>query len=655
MIFFKFQKIELVWKLHSKFRIRPKLKLEPESDDTSDRTLLNDQLDTLDSCPSSPDTVSSMKSKKSSKSSGSSRKSLRKKILKKEKEQDIEAIRIEVNSNVENENPLNYDEQKEYEGEKNPISNEINEFEEFVNENEKILCDKSTAPSPTHSIISSASFSSNWARERELETTNENLQEKLKDTEERLQSLRIQYDSLSQVHRVLRENHMQLQEQNDKLKIDFQIVSECTNVLRCELQAAKKDNEAAVEIQKILQQELDENRVDKKKFQDLTERDSKTIQDLQRQVKEMERILMRKHPDSVSALIVASRNTVQQDASPSTRKLLEERIAQLEADAKEQDKKAQAILASVQARFKTVQAKYETHIQDLETQVLSLQQINMEQSKELTAQSYVAPGINESTQTLDTPERETIERRTIGVQVSSTSNPPSRTNSSQSISGKRNPKIPTSQSDSSIQPKNDEHLLATIRGMRVELAIKEKAVQRLTRDLEDCKKTIKKLQRERDAYLKDKEKPAATPKKAYNPNHYQENNDSGALKEALEKMKVMENDFKSLYEKRLKDLKTLQNAHERELSACHETIRILQSRLEEQAVNMKEKRRGPIDYYALKAKVTSLEKRHCEREKSLHLLIDALSKGKISGIQQINSLSPDSSSPSCSSPVNKNL
>jgi hypothetical protein len=310
-----------------------------------------------------------------------------------------------------------------------------------------------------------------------------------------------------------------------------------------------------VEIQKILQKELEENRVDKKKFQEITERDSKTILDLQRQCKEMERILMRKHPDSVSALIVASKNSPAQDTSASTRKLLEERIAQLEADAKEQDRKAQGILASVQARFKTVQAKYENHIQDLETQVLSLQQINMEVNRELTAKCSQHSGVDGSTQTIDIPEREKVSCRTIGVQTTnSTSNPPSRTNSSQSIaSSKKSTKIPNSQSDSSIQSKDDAHLLATLRGMRVELAIKEKAVMRLTRDMEECKKTIKKLQAERDKYLIVKEK--ATPKKVYNPANYTENSDTQALKEATEKMKIMEGDFKSLYEKRLKDVR----------------------------------------------------------------------------------------------------
>ena len=430
--------------------------------------------------------------------------------------------------------------------EKSEISPDENEFEE-----EKVLCDKSTAPSPTHSMVSSASFS--WARERELENTNENLQEKVKDTEERFNSLKIHYESLSKSHRVLRENHAQLQEETEKLKIDFQILNECANVLRCELQSAKQDRESSHEIARILQQELDENRVDRKKFQDIAERDSKTIQDLQRQCREMEKILLRKHPDSVSALIFASKNSNNSstDTSASTRKLLEERIAQLEADAKNQDKKAQGILSNVQARFKTVQAKYENHIQDLETQVLSLQQINMEQSKELYSKESMT---NSATQTLDVPEKEHVESRTIGVQ---TSNPPSRSSSAQSINGaKKTSKIPNSQSDSQIQPKDDAHLLATIRGMRVELAIKEKAVQRLTRELDECKKTIRKLQKERDGYLT-KEKPqvpVTTPKKVYNPSNYQDGSESRLLKDAMEKIKMLETDFRSLYEKRVKDV-----------------------------------------------------------------------------------------------------
>lgn len=60
------------------------------------------------------------------------------------------------------------------------------------------------------------------------------------------------------------------------------------------------------------------------------------------------------------------------------------------------------------------------------------------------------------------------------------------------------------------------------------------------------------------------------------------------------------------------------------------------------------------------SQVTSLERRHSEREKSLHLLIDALSKGQISGLQHgsggksenYDSMSPHSN---CNSPVTKHL
>lgn len=55
-------------------------------------------------------------------------------------------------------------------------------------------------------------------------------------------------------------------------------------------------------------------------------------------------------------------------------------------------------------------------------------------------------------------------------------------------------------------------------------------------------------------------------------------------------------------------LKTLQSAHERELSSCHETVRILEQRLAErdEAFAVIQKRnKVPIDYFALKAKVNS--------------------------------------------------
>ncbi|XP_036317543.1 uncharacterized protein LOC118732520, partial [Rhagoletis pomonella] len=258
----------------------------------------------------------------------------------------------------------------------------------------KTYCDKSVNSSPKRLVSALTSpiepFAANVGREHALKLEIEQLQEKLKDTEERLKSLRIQHDSLSQLHRDLRESNTKLQEESEMLKLDVQHLNECANILRTELQTARADRNEALELQKSLQSELESSRQEKKRAQELKDKDGKTIQDLHRQCREMERILMRKHPDSVSALIVASKNPGKcannDQENVNSRKLLEQRIAQLESDAKEQDLKAQQILANVQARFNSVQSKYETHIADLETQVLSLQEINTKLNEKIESQ-----------------------------------------------------------------------------------------------------------------------------------------------------------------------------------------------------------------------------------------------------------------------------
>lgn len=171
------------------------------------------------------------------------------------------------------------------------------------------FCDKSVNSSPVHMVstltspIDTHNSLASITREHALKQEIEQLQERLKDTEERLESFRIQHDTVSQLHRKLRESNTQLQEESEMLKLDVQHLNECANVLRTELQAARHDRDEALDLQKVLQNELEETRAEKKRAQEQKERDAKTIQDLQRQCREMERILMRKHPDSVSALI----------------------------------------------------------------------------------------------------------------------------------------------------------------------------------------------------------------------------------------------------------------------------------------------------------------------------------------------------------------
>ncbi|XP_070135366.1 centrosomal protein of 162 kDa isoform X2 [Drosophila bipectinata] len=600
----------------------------------------------------------------------------------------------------------------------------------------------STLTSPIEQIACSVS------REHALKLEIEQLQERLKDTEERLASVRLQSDSLSQTQRALRDHNGRLQEESEMLKLDVQHLNECAGVLRSELQAARRDRSEALQLQKSLRAELEEAQQERRRTGEGKEKDARVIQDLQRQCREMERILMRKHPDSVSALIVASKTPgmcpLNDQENVNSRKLLEQRIAQLESDAKEQDRKAQQILANVQARFNSVQAKYETHIADLETQVLSLQEINTKLNEQIESQvrtldrymqkradrfynnctqtdpldgegqagaSVGAISSTTGTQTQAVNGTRDHSTNTIGCpspalvchardhhghghqlhppsassSTSSTANSTpntSRPNSKQSGTQRRSPlasagpsKLPISQSESTLSllshgpgggpglgSKEEAQLLSSMRSMRVDLAIKNKAMQRLTRELDDCKKTIRKLQRDRDSAAgcgsnggslagSRMDLKAQSPghaqasggaslsggQRRYDHHHHSDHipaaTESQALKEAQNKYRLLEADYKTLHDKRLQDLKTLQSAHDRELASCNETVRILQQRLNEreEAFATQKRRKVPVDYYALKAKVSLLERRHSEREERLHMLVEALSKGRLNG------------------------
>lgn len=162
-----------------------------------------------------------------------------------------------------------------------------------------------TLVSPTTPIITaiSASSSFSWSRERALEQQIETLKETLKDTEERLHSLRLQYDNVSYSNRTMRDKNHQMQDEMERLKIDAQHLHECANILRNELQAARKDRADAIEVQAMLQRELETARDDKRRANEEVESNGRQIMDLKRQCKEMERIVARKNPDAMQMLL----------------------------------------------------------------------------------------------------------------------------------------------------------------------------------------------------------------------------------------------------------------------------------------------------------------------------------------------------------------
>ncbi|KAJ8005420.1 hypothetical protein DPEC_G00146470 [Dallia pectoralis] len=103
-------------------------------------------------------------------------------------------------------------------------------------------------------------------------------------------------------------------------------------------------------------------------------REAKRIQDLERQVKEMEEILRRRNPNSLTALIYAAANTpaVEEEGGAKsivptqTTGLLERRIQKLEAELEGHNDVAKRSLRAMEQQYQRIRLKYEQQISDLE-------------------------------------------------------------------------------------------------------------------------------------------------------------------------------------------------------------------------------------------------------------------------------------------------
>uniref|UniRef100_A0A8C5QKV6 Centrosomal protein of 162 kDa n=1 Tax=Leptobrachium leishanense TaxID=445787 RepID=A0A8C5QKV6_9ANUR len=103
--------------------------------------------------------------------------------------------------------------------------------------------------------------------------------------------------------------------------------------------------------------------------------DAKRIQDLERQVKEMEAIIKRRHPNSIPALIYAAATapslTVEHSSKSNTVAHLERRIHKLESDLECKDEDAKKTLRSMEQQFQKMKIHYENRINELEGLVTS--------------------------------------------------------------------------------------------------------------------------------------------------------------------------------------------------------------------------------------------------------------------------------------------
>ncbi|XP_019352401.1 centrosomal protein of 162 kDa isoform X1 [Alligator mississippiensis] len=97
--------------------------------------------------------------------------------------------------------------------------------------------------------------------------------------------------------------------------------------------------------------------------------DAKRIQDLERQIKEMEGILKRRHPNSLPALIyaaAAASEEVDVSAKTNTIDFLERRIKKLETELEGKDEEAKKSLRAMEQQFQKIKLQYEQRLIELE-------------------------------------------------------------------------------------------------------------------------------------------------------------------------------------------------------------------------------------------------------------------------------------------------
>lgn len=131
----------------------------------------------------------------------------------------------------------------------------------------------------------------------------ESILEELKDTNERIKSLELLNVQLTGDNKVLRKK---LDQVNEEKYVATLKISECEKFihrLSKEYENRNSELKTSKQNETSLMAELIKERNERKNIAIQRDKDALVIQDLQRQVKEMEMILKRKHPDSVSALI----------------------------------------------------------------------------------------------------------------------------------------------------------------------------------------------------------------------------------------------------------------------------------------------------------------------------------------------------------------
>ncbi|XP_061845435.1 centrosomal protein of 162 kDa isoform X2 [Colius striatus] len=320
------------------------------------------------------------------------------------------------------------------------------------------------------------------------------------------------------------------------------------------LKAAREEIEKLkLEVEKLRDGTGDQCVQQKKRLRDRAA-DAQRIQDLERQVREMEGILKRRYPNSLPALIyaaAAAEKTNDLSAKTNTVDFLERRIKKLETELEGKDDEAKKSLRAMEQQFQKIKIQYEQRLVELE-QLLAYK--FMSESPRLNGEKAKSTELEQELQNLKKTHQITVKNLQTEIENLKSQNCQLKLRSK-----KDNKDLEST--DSQMKQGNTKDKLLKL---NEELLTKNREIQDLT-------KTVEKLQKERMVMLSDnnlrnktdnKENSAETLRKnndgkIYEPRVFSDSNLLEALQENAQLKEELERVSLEMNQQRVKSQATL--------------------------------------------------------------------------------------------------
>ncbi|KAJ7403700.1 centrosomal protein of 162 kDa isoform X4 [Willisornis vidua] len=240
-----------------------------------------------------------------------------------------------------------------------------------------------------------------------------------------------------------------------------------------------------LEVEKLRAEAGDQCGQQKKRLRDRAA-DAKRIQDLERQIREMEGIIKRRYPNSLPALIYAANaaeKTNDLSAKTNTVEFLERRIKKLETELEGKDDEAKKSLRAMEQQFQKIKIQYEQRLAELE-QLLAYE--FMSETSKLNGDKASSTELEQELQHLKKTHQTTV--RNLQTEIENL-----KSQNSQLKLRSKNDNKDLECTDSKMKQGNTKDRLIKL---NEELVTKNREIQDLT-------KTVEKLQKERMVMLSD--------------------------------------------------------------------------------------------------------------------------------------------------------